>query len=129
MRPSQDVALRLAQYCEPVSAVVSPTDSHLRQSTYAAGANVAEVLYDAGGASAVLHACPQGFDAFGGTYESVDAAGTGGGDLAGLVGTLAEVRQVAQCVSSSSTRSSMPEPSGRSIRGRGRAGRWIGRPA
>lgn len=77
VRPSQDMALRLAQHCMPVSALTSPTDSHLRQSAHAAGANVAEVLYDAGGASAVLHACPQGFDAYGDTYESADAATRG----------------------------------------------------
>lgn len=77
VRPSQDMAISLAQTCEPVGALTSPTDNHLRQRAYAKGANVAEVLYDAGGATAVLHRCPAGFDVLAAGAQSSDAATRG----------------------------------------------------
>ncbi|MFO0635750.1 MAG: hypothetical protein U0168_23160 [Nannocystaceae bacterium] len=77
VRPSQDLALALAQTCEPVGALTSPTEGHLRQRAVAKGANVAEVLYDGGGSTAVLHRCPAGFDVLSGGAESFDAATRG----------------------------------------------------
>jgi hypothetical protein len=77
VRPSQDMALRLAQFCEPVAALTSPTDAHLRQQAHAKGANTAEVLYDGAGSTAVLHTCPPGFDAHAGAFETSDAAARG----------------------------------------------------
>lgn len=65
VRPSQEMALHIAQACEPVNAVTAGSDEALRQSAHRAGANLAEVLYDAGTRTAVLHACPPGFDAYG----------------------------------------------------------------
>ncbi|MBK6922626.1 MAG: hypothetical protein IPH07_34875 [Deltaproteobacteria bacterium] len=77
VRPSQDMAIRIAQYCEPVAAVTAFGDNHLRQNAHTRGANLVEVLYDAGGSTAVLHSCPLGFDAGEGTFESNDAAARG----------------------------------------------------
>lgn len=77
VRPSQDMAIRIAQYCQPVAAVTAFGDNRLRQNAHTRGANLVEVLYDAGGSTAVLHSCPVGFDAAEGTFESNDAATRG----------------------------------------------------
>lgn len=77
VRPSQDMSIRLAQFCEPIGALTSPTEAHLRQQAHAKGANTAEVLYDGAGSTAVLHTCPAGFDAFAEAFETSDPATRG----------------------------------------------------
>lgn len=62
VRPSQSMALNIAQTCEPIAAVRSGNDHLLRQTAYARGANLAEVLYDGRGSTAVIHRCPLDFD-------------------------------------------------------------------
>lgn len=58
LRSDQATALELARRCEPLGATTRPSDDHLRLAAAERGANVAEVLYDAAGSTAVLHRCP-----------------------------------------------------------------------